>query len=163
MSRGPSELPRRDFVRLTALAPLAIALGCSRDAGEAEIEAALRRFILAIGPWGEDQRMAAEDFVDRFLRAPTCAAWREAPTSAPGIPQRLDLDADALGVDELDLSRLDEAEREVVIGVVLELYGTLDVHYVQLCGTPLPGICAGREHYTRAPTEWNAPYRRAED
>lgn len=154
-------LHRRDFLWTASLMPIALALGCSKDASPAEVEAAIRKFILAVGPWGEDQRSVAEDFATRFLRANgvSGAFLAQAETAAPlaGRPPFRD---GPMALDELDLSECSEAERKLLTDLVTQIYGLLEVHFVHLAGIPNVGDCAGREQYTRPPSEWLAPYRK---
>ncbi len=157
-----SDLPRRDFLRLAALMPLALALGCSQDAGAAEIEAAIRKFILAVGPWGEDQRMVAEDFATRFLAAGSVSGmFLDQGETADRLASRTPFDRGSLALDTLDLSGCSPEERKLLIDLVTQIYGLLEVHYVHLAGVPDVGVCAGREQYQLPPAEWSAPYRRS--
>lgn len=156
-----SGLPRRDFLRLASLMPLALALGCSEDAGAAEIEAAIRKFILAVGPWGEDQRMVAEDFATRFLAAGGVSGMFLAQTeTADRLASRAPFRDAPMALKELDLSGCSPEERKLLIDLVTQIYGLLEVHYVHLAGVPDVGVCAGREQYQLPPFEWSAPYRR---
>ncbi len=162
MSDTPQDrgLPRRNFLVTVSLAPLAIALGCGRGAGPAEAGEALRRFIYAIGPWTVDQRAVAEEFVDRFLAANGVAGdLLEHGVVAENLASEQPFRDGPWALDELDLSPLSKAERELLLDLVTQIYGLLEVHHVHVAGIPNLGVCAGREQYKLAPVDWLPPYR----
>ena len=155
-----NDIPRRDFLWAASMMPLALALGCSKDASPVEAETAIRKFILAVGPWGEDQRERAEDFATRFLAARgVSSAFLAQGDAAASLASRAPFRDEALALESLDLSGCSEAERNLLTSLVTQIYGLLEVHS-DIAGVPDVGICAGREQYTRAPSEWSAPYRR---
>ena len=156
-----NDIPRRDFLWTASLMPLALALGCGQDPSPAEIEAAIRRFILAVGPWGEDQRHVAEEFATRFLAARgVSGAFLEQGETTERLASRPPFHVGPMALDTLDLSGCSMAEKKLLTDLVTQIYGLLEVQYVHLSGVPDVGVSAGREQYTRPPSEWSAPYRR---
>ena len=156
-----SHLPRRDFLQIVSLMPLALALGCSTETSAAEIEAAIRKFILAVGPWGEDQRDIADDFATRFIAADgVSSAFLSQGETADRIASRAPFSKGPMALDTLDLSGCSEAEKKLLTDLVTQIYGLLEVQYLHLAGVPDVGVCAGREQYKLPPSEWSAPYRR---
>ena len=132
-----SDLPRREFLRLAGLMPLALALGCSEDASTAEVENAIRKFIFAVGPWGEDQRSDAESFATRFMAAGAVSeVFLEQVGTAKTLAGRAPFSTGPMKLDELDLSGCSAAEKKLLTDLVQQIYGLLEVQYVYLRGEP---------------------------
>lgn len=155
-----ADMARRDFLRLVASSPLAVALGCTADSGPEEVEAALRALVLAMGPWGAERREHGEDFASRFVAARGVSdGTRSHAEVVQGLTARLPFRDGPSALEDLDLAGCSAAERQLLTGLAGEIYGILEVQS-HLAGVPDVGICAGREQYVRAPWEWSAPYRR---
>jgi len=149
---------RRTVIRFLLTLPLTLFFGCKprvlTKAAEAPApgpEEALRRLVLLVGPWGEGQRVQAEDFAGRFLAAGN-AVSPYLPTSA-AVVQSLAarFPAGAMAVAEVDLAALPEEERELLLQLSRQLYTFVEVRFF-VNGEPPWGECQ-KDHlrYTRAP------------
>jgi hypothetical protein len=63
---------RREFLALLASLPGVVLIGCGTGGEETGVKAlsprdSMKKLILALGPWTEDQKAEAERFADRFL------------------------------------------------------------------------------------------------
>jgi hypothetical protein len=147
---------RRDFLRLASVAPFTLVLGCSNDgSGLVDAEEAIKTLILALGPWGEDRRDQAEDFSRRFLAARSVSgAFLAQGESVKHLASRAPFRDQPLALESLDLSDYSEPERKLLTSLTTQIYGILEVHYFHVAGMPDVGVCAGREWYTRPPSEW---------
>jgi hypothetical protein len=131
-------------------------LGCSKEAHQPmEVEEALRILIMAIGPWSEDRRDQANDCATRFLAAYTVSD----PFLAQGgvardIANRTPFRDRPMALQSLDFSGYSDAEKGLLTTLIAQLYGLFEVHYHHIAGMPDVGVCAGREWYTRPPSEW---------
>jgi hypothetical protein len=150
------DFSRRDFLRMASVAPFALVLGCSNDgSGPGDAEEAIKTLILALGPWGEDRRDQAEDFSRRFLAAQSVSeAFLAQGESVKHLASRAPFRDQPLALESLDLSDYSESERKLLTSLTTQIYGILEVHYFHVAGMPDVGVCAGREWYTRPPSEW---------
>ena len=87
-----------------------------------------------------------------------CLEIEQGATAGP-LANRAPFRDGPMALDELDFSGCSKAEKDLLTGLVTQIYGLLEVHYVHVAGVPDVGVCAGREQYTRPPSEWTAPYR----
>jgi hypothetical protein len=151
-------LGRRDFLRSASLVSLALALGCGRDASSAEIEAAIRSFILAVGPWDEAQREEAEAFATKFL-AVRGGELRAHGSTTVALANRAPFRSSPMALAKLDLSGRTPEEKKLLSEFVTEIYSLIAIHYVVAGRSPV-GQCAGRVQYTLPPEEWAAGLRK---
>ncbi len=147
---------RRYFMRLVSATPLALMLGHFSEArAHTNPKDALRTLILAIGPWEEDRRLQANDFVKRFLTIRSASepflSQKEALMS---LANRAPFQDQPLALQSLDLSGFSDAEKDLMNSLVTQIYGFFEVHYFHVAGMPDVGVCKGREWYTRPPSEW---------
>ncbi len=147
---------RRNFLRLASAAPLALTLGCgSEDRAALEAEDALRILILAIGPWGEDRRSQADNFVTRFIPASAVSgsflAQRETLKS---LTNRAPFRDRPMALQSLDLRQYSDAEMDLLASLTAQIYSLYEVHYHHVGGMLDAGICGGREWYQSSPSEW---------
>ncbi len=147
---------RRDFLRIASMAPFALTLGCGREAHQSmETEEALKALILAIGPWGEDRRDEANDCVTRFLAARTVSdPFLAQGNVTRGLAERAPFRDRPMALQSLDFSNYSDADKGLLTSLVAQFYGFFEVHYHHVAGMPEVGVCAGREWYTYAPSEW---------
>ncbi len=152
-----NDVLRREFLKLISSGALfAFAQGCSSD-GSKPVTAreALTTIILAIGPWGEDRRDMAEDFAKRFLAAQgNSSEVLSQGESAKSLMDRVPFRNRPLALDTLDLSGFSETERNMLVSLVTQIYGLLEVHYFHVAGMPDIGVCGGTEWFSRPPSEW---------
>ncbi len=147
---------RRDFLRMVSMAPFALTLGCGKEAHQPmEIEEALKALILAIGPWGEDRRDEANDFVTRFLAARAVSGpFRAQENVVKDLAKRAPFRDRPMALQSLDFSNYSDADKGLLTSLVAQFYGFFEVHYHHVAGMPEVGVCAGREWYTHPPSEW---------
>lgn len=149
---------RRTVLRFLLTLPLALFLGCrsrllapTAAAPLPSPEAALRRLVLLVGPWGEGERKQAEDFARRFLAAEN-AVSPYLPDSAALVQSLAGrFPAGAMAVGEIDLAALPAGERELLLQLTRQIYTYVEVRFF-VNGEPSWGECQ-KDHmrYTRAP------------
>lgn len=149
---------RRTVLRFLLTLPLALLFGCkpkvrttAAEAPAPSPEEALRRLVLLVGPWGERQRELAEDFARRFLTAEN-AVSPYLPTSASTVQSLARrFPAGAMAVDEINLAKLPEKERELLLQLSRQIYIYVEVRFF-VNGEPPWGECL-EDHlaYTRTP------------
>jgi len=147
---------RRIFLRLATAAPVALTIGYGGKAYAAlEAEDALRILVLAIGPWGEDRRSQADDFVNRVIPASTVSG----PFLAQGetlntLVNRAPFRDRPMALQSLDLGQYSDAEKDLLTSLTARIYSLYEVHYHHVGGMTDAGICGGREWYQGSPSEW---------
>ncbi len=149
-------LNRRCFLSIAAASPFAVTIGCSKEEDETQLtEDALRILVLAIGPWGLDKRAEADDFAARFLRATGVSGpFLSQSTTLRGLADQAPFRDHPMAIDSLDLAHYSAAEKKLLTSLTTRIYGLFEVHYHHVAGMPDVGNCAGREWYTRAPSDW---------
>lgn len=147
---------RRYFISMASATPFALMLGrISHARVSTDTEEALRVLILAIGPWGEDRRLQANDFVRRFLAARSVSEpFLTQEETVRSLANRAPFCDRPLALQSLDLSVYSDAEKDLMTSLVTQTYGFFEVHYFHVAGMPDVGVCKGREWYTRPPSEW---------
>ncbi len=147
---------RRNFLRLASAAPLALTLGCgSEDHAALEAEDALRILILAIGPWGEDRRSQADNFVTRFIPASTVSgSFLAQIETLKSLTNRAPFRDRPMALQSLDLRQYSDAEMDLLASLTAQIYSLYEVHYHHVGGMLDAGICGGREWYQSSPSEW---------
>ncbi len=152
------DLKRRKLLRLLMSLPVGIAVGCDlepRDAGPQtpplSPEESLRKLVLALGPWSDTDKTAAERFARRFL-----AAEHMASPYLPGASEVVQslasrFPAEAIAWKEINLQNLPAKERELLLKLVKQLYSLIEVRFL-VCNEPQYGSCqTDRMMHTRAP------------
>lgn len=149
---------RRYFIRLASATPFALMLGRIRQTrASTSPEEALRTLILAIGPWKEDRRVQAENFLMRFVSAGDISEpFLTQGKTITRLADRMPFRNQPLALQSLDLSDYSAAEKELLTSLTTQLYSFYEVHYFHVAGMPDVGVCKGREWYTRPPSEWTA-------
>ena len=149
-------LSRRTFLRLASAAPFALTLGCGSE-GHAALEAedALKILILAIGPWDEDRRSQADNFVTRFITASAVSGSFLARGEAlKNLINRTPFRDRPMALQSLDLAQYSDAEKVLLTSLTAQIYSLYEVHYHHVGGMSDAGICGGREWYQSSPSEW---------
>ncbi len=153
-----SDLNRRQFLRILVSVLVTFAIGCDREQLKTVIdtpllspEESLKKLILLLGPWPDKDREKAEDFAGRFLKA--------GHTVDPYLPESDNLvqslasrfPADAMSMREINLQGLPEKEKELLMNLVSQLHGFVEVRFY-ISHEPPWGECQGdRTGYTKAP------------
>jgi hypothetical protein len=147
---------RRYFIRIVSATPFAIMLGGIHQArASASPEEALRTLILAIGPWEEDRRIQAEDFVKRFLAARGISEpFLTQAETVIRLASHTPFQDQPLALHSLDLADYSDAEKELLTSLTTQVYSLFEVHYFHVAGMPDVGVCKGRGWYTLPPSEW---------
>ena len=147
---------RRDFLGLASAAPFALTLGFGGEAYAAlEAEDALRILILAIGPWGEDRRGKADNFVTRFISARAVSgSFLEQEETLNNLINRTPFRDRPMALRSLDLGHYSDVEQDLLTSLTTRIYSSFEVHYHHVGGMPDAGVCGGREWYQSPPSEW---------
>ena len=147
---------RRYFISMVSATPFALMLGrISQVRASTSPDEALSTLILAIGPWGEDRRPQANDFVKRFLAARSVSEpFLNQGETILSLANRAPFRDRPLALQSLDFSGYSDAEKELMTSLVTQTYGFFEVHYLHVAGMPDVGVCKGRRWYTRPPLEW---------
>ncbi len=115
----------------------------------------MQTLILAIGPWGEDRRAQAEDFIKRFLAARgVSGAFLDQSEVVQQLANKAPFHDHPLALNSLNLKLYSEVERELLTSLVTQIYDFMEVHYHHVAGMPDAGVCGGREWYTLPPAKW---------
>ena len=153
------EISRGQFLRFLASLPLFSAIGLDskffKYAVSAEPrtpEESLKKLIFLFGPWSEKDRKEAEDFADRFLAAKHAVA-PYLPGSNEWVQSLANrFPADTVAVNEINLRDLPAKERELLIGLINQLYSFIEVRFI-VSKEPPWGECLGDlTRHTLAPT-----------
>jgi hypothetical protein len=148
---------RRELLRLLASLPVGLAVGSDLEqeaAAEAALtsaEESLAALIRLLGPWPDSERRVAERFARRFLEAPHAVApyLPDAAEVGQSLARRFRGEPSAL--KEVDLRELPDAERELLLRLVKQLYSFIEVRFL-VAGDPPYGECqSDRMLHTRAP------------
>ena len=149
---------RRRFLGMLVSLPAALSLGCATKGSTPMVQPkvpspdqALRRLILAAGPWPSGEREKGEDFARRFLAADgAVSSYLPAHGKVlQALAGRFPDGASAL--EEIDLGALSPKERELLLKLVAQLYSYIEVRFF-ISREPPWGECQpDRMRYTRSP------------
>lgn len=152
-------ISRGQFLRFLASLPLFSVIGLDSklfkyavSAGPRTPEESLKKLIFLFGPWSEKDRKEAEDFAGRFLSAKHAVApyLPESNESVQSLAKRFP--EDSMAQDEVNLGNLSPKERELLIGLVNQLYSLIEVRFI-VSKEPPWGECLGDPtRHTLAPT-----------
>jgi hypothetical protein len=152
------DVERRELLRLLAALPVGLTVGCDWNGDEVGVsgdllgpEDSLKRLILVLGPWSEEERRRAESFADRFIAAPHAggALLADAAEELRSLAARFG--ADGMQVAEIRVEELSESESEVLLALVKQLYSLVEVRFL-VSGEPAWGECQDDPlMHTRAP------------
>ncbi len=144
------ELKRREFIQVLMSLPLGYAVACTGEQGTPDQES-LRKLVLALGPWSDEDRVRAEEFAARFLAADHMVGLHlpESSTVIRSLASRFP--EDAMSIGELDLAALSVEEREFAFQLTQQIYSLVEVRFL-VSNEPRWGEClGGRTRYTQPP------------
>jgi len=147
---------RRIFLRLASAVPFVLTLGWGRESHAAlKAEDALRILMLALGPWGEDRKSQADDFVTRFISAKAVSGFfLEQGETLDILINRTPFCDRPMALQSLDLGLYSDAEQDLLTSLTARIYSLFEIHYHHVGGMPDAGICGGREWYQSSPSKW---------
>ncbi len=136
---------RRQFLGLLLAAPMVAALDYQSALARLEApapgrEAALKQLVLQLGPWTPAEEAEAVDFAARFLAAEQIAGpyLAQSPETLQGLAGRFA--SEVAPLHDIDLSALSEEERELLLGLVQQLYSFVEIR--DFIGDEPPiGVC----------------------
>jgi hypothetical protein len=114
-------------------------------------ESSLKKLIFLIGPWTLEDKLIAEDFVARFLKAKHIIG-KYLPKSAKLIQNLAGHFPDNIwAIDVINLSDIAKEEQELLTNLGKQLYNLVEVRYY-VRNEPLWGQCQGNAMWhTRIP------------
>jgi len=149
---------RRHFLnrgsKFLAIIPLTGVIGCVPDQDTSQSpENALKKLIFLIGPWTHDQKLIAENFADRFLKADHIIL-QYLPKSAKLIQYLSDrFPNNTWAVDQINLREIPQDEQELLNALATQLYSFVEVRFY-VSNEPTWGLCQGdSKWHTRTPTQ----------
>jgi hypothetical protein len=145
---------RREFLALLASLPGAVLIGCNsggRDNEKLSPRDAMKKLIIALGPWTVEEKTEAEDFAERFLNAQH-AVGPYLPASSSLVQSLAARFPDGtMAIREINLADLPAEERKLLGDLTGQLYGYNEMRFL-VCGEPQAGECQGdNTWHTHAP------------
>lgn len=151
---------RREFLKLLASLPTVTLLGCEPGGKKASFQALLlspeesmRKLILVLGPWRDDEIKQAENFANRFLDAEH--AFTPYLPGSKEVVQNLAarFPDGTMAINEIDLGDLPLEEKELLITLARQLYSFTEMRFF-ISKEPQAGECQGdNTFHTKAPGE----------
>jgi len=149
---------RREFLKVLIALPGWFMLACNgeeRQESGVQIdsrssEEAIKKLVILLGSWSASEKKEAEDFANRFIAASnnTNPHLSKSGTLIQSIAGRLSTESGNL--NEIDLKKFPEEERQLLIQFVQQLYSYLELRN-RICGEPKFGECqTDKIFYTRA-------------
>lgn len=153
--KNESNLNRRQFINISSkliiTLPIVCTFGCESKDGELNPEESLKKLILLLGPWKEDEKQKAEDFAERFVTAKHLSNIYL--TESGKIVQSLTgrFSAETMAAKEIDLQALPVEEKDLLIKLTKELYSLVEVRF-DVAKEPAWGQCLGNPlWHTKSP------------
>jgi len=137
-------ITRRSFVikssRALAFLPIAGTVGCfSNTDSKLNSEDALKRLIYIVGPWTVADKLIAENFAERFLKAGHSDPYL--PKSVNLIQSLLKEISEVTFADkEISLDNIPEEEQEALLNLTKQIYSFVEVRFY-VSNEPTWGQC----------------------
>lgn len=147
------KINRRQFViqtsRVLAFLPLVGIVGCGTGT-EPDPDDSLRRLMYILGPWPVEDKVTAENFVDRFLNTDFAQSYlQESVSLVQSLARQVSKENSA--VMEVDLSQLAETHQALLLSLTQQLYSFVEVRFYTINEPPW-GQCQGNpKWHMRAP------------
>jgi hypothetical protein len=107
---------------------------------EADLRAGLRNLVRALGPWRAGDDKVAADFLNRYLSDQRVEWLLKNPDDIQAL--MASLPKNVIVLEEIELSSYTKSQRELLEGLVDDLYGALELRCF-IDGQPPPGVCLG--------------------
>jgi hypothetical protein len=151
---------RRQFLKIAISLPAAFIMACESKPGEMEDlapllnpEESLKKLILLMGPWSDQEKKQAENFAERFIKQEH--AGGQYLNGSSKLIQNLAsrFSGDKMAVKNINLAKLPDDERVVLINLVKQIYSLIEVRFY-VSKEPPWGECQGSNTWhTRIPAE----------
>jgi hypothetical protein len=136
-------LHRRDLLKSLIVIPAGVASGCDSARREAPLlsaEESLKKLLLAIGPWGAEDKEAADNFSSRFLRSEHVKSLFLAENSETVCQLASHFPQGTMALKEVNLGNFPTDQREVLLSLIKQVYDLLEVRFY-VSGEPPYGEC----------------------
>jgi len=153
--KNDNNYTRRQFLNLTSKLlvslPMIYTFSCvSKNASLLNSKDSLRKLILLLGPWTNEEKLKAEDFAKSFLKA-NHATSPYLPGSSKLVQSLANQFPDeSMAISEIHLKNLTAEEQKLLVTLTQQLYSFVEVRF-DVANEPPWGQCQGSNWHTRTP------------